>query len=429
VTGHSTEDASIHHADLATTSRPGVVVVHAGTTPRQASVALADGRVKIGRDELDQRGCGDARVSRNHVEIQLRQGEWTVTDLGSRNGTFVNGVRIAGPTVAARPRVVRIGDTLLLLRGDVEPLERHPVVVTETGVVGPALHATLERIRRLARSSETLLISGESGAGKELAAQTFHAAGPHAAGPRIAVNCATIPEGIAERLLFGAVRGAYSGADADAVGYVRAADRGVLFLDEVGELAASVQAKLLRVIESREVLPLGAVEPRVVTTRFCFATHVNLHAAVTAGRFRADLYHRVARTTVALPPLRERLEEVPWLVAWGLGPELTAHPNLIEAFLVRDWPGNVRELLALTRSAADEARAAGCASVHLTHLHEPVAADPRPPGAQRSPVEAMSADEVREVIDRHAGNLSAVARALGLHRSQLYRLLKRHGLR
>jgi transcriptional regulator with GAF, ATPase, and Fis domain len=234
-------------------------------------------------------------------------------------------------------------------------------------------------VERAAAGSEHLRITGESGTGKERLARAYHAAGPQAQGPFVAVNCAAIPESLAERLLFGATRGTYTGADADAAGYIAAADGGTLFLDEVGELAPQVQAKLLRVLESHEVLALGASRPRRVRTRFCFATLASLRDPT---RFRPDLYFRIAQSTIEVPPLRERVEEIPWLVCWQLarlGNDVSPHPRFIERCLLRPWPGNVRELLAAVRRAFDVARTAGEAVLGATHLEEVMGGSVAPP--------------------------------------------------
>src|SRR5262249_25883004 len=159
----------------------------------------------------------------------------------------------------------------------------------------------------------------------------------------------TISETIAERLLFGAKRGAFSGADADADGYLQAADGGTLFLDEIAELGLAVQAKLLRVLENKEVLPVGATRARPIALRLCSATHKGLRAQVEAGRLREDLFFRIATPQVSVPPLRQRLEEIPWLLqvaAQSVAPNLKLSASLVETCLLRSWPGNVRELLA-----------------------------------------------------------------------------------
>src|SRR5262249_24295980 len=163
---------------------------------------------------------------------------------------------------------------------------------------------------RAAAPSHPLPIFGETGSGKEGAARQFHAASSRRAGPFIAVNCATIPPLLAERLLFGARKGAFSGADANVEGYIQAADKGTLFLDEISELQPGVQAKLLRVLQSREVFPLGASRGTQVDVAICSATHRDLRAEVAAGRFRDDLFCRICRPMVELPPLRARPKDI-----------------------------------------------------------------------------------------------------------------------
>ena len=177
----------------------------------------------------------------------------------------------------------------------------------------------------------------------------------------VAVNCAAIPHALAQRLLFGARRGSHSG-EAHAAGYVQQADGGTLFLDEIAELDLQVQAELLRVLESHEVVPLGASRPRKVDFALCSATSKDLRALVAAGALREDLYVRIATPAVTLPPLRDRPEEIPALIAHELAarsPALAPHVSLVEQCLLRPWPGNVRELIAELRAAAQAAIADG----------------------------------------------------------------------
>jgi transcriptional regulator with GAF, ATPase, and Fis domain len=311
-------------------------------------------------------------------------------------------------------------------------------------VVGPTLADAWRRIERAARTGDNPLVTGESGTGKELAARAFHA-GSGAPGELVSVNCAAIPAGVAERLLFGTRRGAYSGADHDADGYLVAADRGTLFLDEIGELEAAVQAKLLRAFESREVLPLGTAKPRRIELRVVAATLRDLRDDVAGRRFRDDLYHRIGRPEVHLAPLRERLEDVPWLAAHTAeraAPGLPLSPALIETCLLRPWPGNARELIGEIRRAALAARDAGAVELAAADL-EPAAGlriERREPGSPAGPLAGPAAaparpappaplpdrDTIARALAAEGGNVVRTARALGLHRNQLRRFLAKH---
>jgi transcriptional regulator with PAS, ATPase and Fis domain len=295
------------------------------------------------------------------------------------------------------------------------------------------LHRTWNEIAVASRAGDTLLICGESGAGKELAARHMHHVcfGEDSDAPFVAVNCATIPEGLAERLLFGARRGAYSGATADARGYIAAAHQGTLFLDEIAELDPRVQAKLLRVLEAREVMPLGESRPQRVQVRICAASHRNLRDEVSAGRFREDLYFRIGRPEIVLPPLRQRLDEVPWLIAREAqlaAAKCRASPGFIEACALRHWSGNVRELLREVRLAAHAALDAGSCSIEARHLSPEAGqllttTSTRTPAQTSAPHPDLDRERIERALAAHDGNVSRAARALGLHRNQLRRWL------
>lgn len=413
--------------------RPGLLFLFSGGAPLFRPVPLEDGRLTLGREDAGGQPLPDERLSRQHAEVRREGSRWLVEDLGSRNGTYVDGEQVVGRRAFSTPRVLRLGNTLALFREDVGRLAGAEVSAGPDAVRGPAFSAILERVALAAAAGETLLITGESGTGKELAARAYHQSGPNAKGRLIAVNCAAVPASVAERLLFGSRRGAYSGAEADAEGYLQAADKGVLFLDEVAELSPEVQAKLLRVLETREVLPLGASRAQPVDVRVCAATHKDMRATAASGQFRADLYYRLAQAEVRLPPLRERLEEVPWLLVHAMRgqPAPALHATFVEACLLRPWPGNVRELLGEARRAARDATASGTRSLRAEHLDaEAGLALGSPPGstAPSPPAEPPDRPTLEAILAAHGGNVSAAARALGLHRTQLYRLMQRWGM-
>jgi DNA-binding NtrC family response regulator len=376
-------------------------------------------------------------MSRRHTEVSWRAGIWTVRDLGSRNGTRVDNRLTTAAVSSTHPPVVRFGRTIALGVADILPFLGGAPMREGDFVAGPTLRAALGEVAATAAAGVDLLLTGESGCGKEVGARHFHRSGPRSRGPFIPVNCAAIPAGIAERLLFGTVKGAYSGASSDALGYVRSADGGVLFLDEFGELDLEVQAKLLRVIETKEAVPVGASRGQRVNVAFCLGTNRNLRSAVSAGKFRDDLYYRVTQSTVRLPPLRERREEVPWLIRMAAEAEaggVEIEADLVEACMVLPWPGNVRELLGEMRRLARLAKTqstslrASLMSPDAGRAVERVAdgddAVQEPASPVRTPVTAPAIEKAL----REAKTVSDAARSLGIHRSHLYRLIRQFGI-
>ena len=431
MSGEETVDDAASRAPRGSTPLPGAVLIAVAGAPRLRTAAMDRGRLVIGRE--GGLAIDDERASREHAELRWSAGRFTVRDLGSKNGTFVDGVQTDGEMPAAPGAIVRVGRSLVLLVGDVRAFDavREPEMASGEYVIGPQLRAALGELERTASRGDTLALRGESGSGKELAARRYHTASGRGSGPFIALNCAAIPEGVAERVLFGAKKGAFSGAVADADGSIVAADKGTLFLDEIAELVPAVQAKLLRVLETREVLALGATRTRAVDVRVVVATHRDLRAEVAAGRFREDLYFRVGRPVVVLPPLRERREEIPWLVARAVASVhegLAVHTALLEACCTRPWPGNVRELLAEARHAAGEAMAAAADRVGVEHLAEDAGLPIVAPESGDAAEHGLDRETIEAALARCRANVSAAARELGLHRTQLYRLMKRFGI-
>lgn len=421
---------------------PGLLLIFAMGEPRCAPIPIASGVIELGRGDGKTIFPADPRMSRKHASISFDGERFRVIEHGSQNGTYVDGVRVQGSLHSATARVLRTGDSLFLFCGDLRPYQKGGVRVSDERVVGPLLADVLSQAARAAQYGRTLHITGDSGSGKEGVARAFHGAAAKPSGPFVPINCATIAPGVAERLLFGARRGAFSGAVADSEGLIQSADGGTLFLDEVAELDLAVQAKLLRVIETREVLAMGALRPRLVNIQLCTASHRNLRQEVSSSRFREDLYFRISSPSVTVPLLRQRLEEIPWLIQLALRsiPErLSVHSLLVEQCLLRMWPGNVRELLAEVRAAAHEALGRGVGRLEPQHLSAhagqpiernedtppPCAVLFHPPISRRDQPDRT---QLEDALRRSDGNISATARLLGLHRTQLKRLLQKYGV-
>lgn len=405
--------------------------------------------LELGRQEGLPIPLKDSSVSRLHAHVAYVDGAFTVSDLGSKNGTFVDGARLEGSISGAGLRILRVGASVFLLFADVRAYLGTSVAIDRENVIGPILREAVTRAEHIARAGRDLHLTGETGVGKEVFARIYHAATERAAGPFVAVNCATIPRELAESILFGAKRGAYTGAHTDHAGLFRSADGGTLFLDEAGELDPTLQAKLLRVLELREVTPVGSSQARSVDVRVCSATLRDLRELVRQGKFREDLYFRLARPSVAIPALRNRREEIPWLMqraAAQVSSSLELSSVVVEACLLRAWPGNVRELMAATREASHAASNAGGTLLKLSHLEaeaglgfdEALAARTTPEAATHADSvthQALPADnapeerrKVEELLRRTAGNVSRTARLLGWHRTQLRRFMEREGL-
>jgi len=306
---------------------------------------------------------------------------------------------------------------------------------TVEGIVfhSPAMRRVMQKVSDLSHNESTVLIEGESGTGKERVARAIHLTSPRREGPFVPVDCGALPEGIAEGELFGYERGAFTGAVRSAAGMFRSAHGGTLFLDEIGELSPVLQSKLLRVIQEREVRPLGAAVAQRVDVRLVSATNRDLRARVEAGKFRADLFYRLCVVRLGLPPLRDRPEDVPALAGHFLaryapaGGAAVLEPEALECLLAQRWEGNVRELENCIEAAAALARGPRLTVADLG-LNRP--APPRvsaPEGIQLS-LSSYEAACLREALEQAHGDVPRAARLLGIGRSTLYRKLRAHRL-
>jgi transcriptional regulator of acetoin/glycerol metabolism len=392
---------------------------------------LQPGTTTLGRDPASACALPSASISRRHAEIRWSAGGTPLLlDLNSTNGVFVNGHEVKHSNLNPRD-VVRLGDwvgIVVALAGPaVEPWSFRELTAGYWG--GPLLQAALAPAKLVAASDLPMIIQGETGAGKEGAARAIHG-WSRRRGAFVALNCAALPETLAEAELFGYRKGAFTGAERASPGHLRAAEGGTLFLDEISELSPPIQAKLLRAVEQREVVPLGESAPVAIDVRLLAATQGPLRQAVAARRFRGDLLARIDGLTVVIPPLRHRAEEIPSLfrkivAQYGGRPTPPRlDPSLIERLCTHDWPFNVRELTLLARKLlALYPDAAVLDHTVLSDRHG--GAELGIVESQRPTLEMTSPDPALflEALRAQKGNVKATAEILGISRGRAYRLM------
>ncbi len=417
-------------------------------------------RMTIGKAPGNDLVLSDDTVSRQHCEL-VRTGQGIhVKDLGSTNGTRIDGTRIQDAQLSPGS-ILRVGEVEIAVRPATQRVEVMPSEAQEFGgVLGRALsmRTIFGVLERIAPTDATVLLEGETGTGKDVLARAIAAASPRAQKPFVVVDCGAVSYSLIESELFGHERGAFTGAVAARAGAFELADGGTLFLDEIGELPVDVQPKLLRVLETREFRRVGGNKTHQVNVRVLAATKRNLLREVQAGKFREDLYFRLAVVPVTVPPLRARREDIPLLAQHILdltsaaearvpgAPPTEPHTlgtDAISALMAHDWPGNVRELRNVLERAVYLARATGSQELGLVLLSSG-AAGLGPRGgvhddafqfeAGKSYRDTRAAYEiefekryVRWLLGRHEGNFSAAARDAKMDRKHLHELAKRHG--
>jgi DNA-binding NtrC family response regulator len=294
----------------------------------------------------------------------------------------------------------------------------------------PAMQEVFRLIERAGPTDKAILIQGESGTGKELVARALQRASRRANRPMVVINCAALPETLLESELFGHEKGSFTGAIAAKPGLFEVADGGTLFIDEIGELAGPLQAKLLRVLEDGSLRRIGSLKERRVDVRLLAATNRDMDEAIAEGHFRQDLYYRINVMSLALPPLRERLGDIPLLVRHVLGNEWTITPAAMQAIEAYHWPGNIRQLINAVERAQimSDGKCIGRESLPAevgagAGRRKLRAANPRPDGEQLADVQRAY---ILEILTRERGNKARTARALGVNRRSLYRLLEKY---
>ncbi|MEZ4392018.1 MAG: sigma 54-interacting transcriptional regulator [Polyangiales bacterium] len=437
-------------ATIHTESIPGlsgrpecVVAVIEGPDQGATAVIPYEGEVTVGTDA----GCAlrltDGRVSHRHLTIRLTADGLVVTDLGSTNGVRFEGSAITEARVPFGA-TLGVGRSFLRVQPRAVAVEVAPSRARRFGgLVGEslAMREVFAVLELAAQRDVTVLVEGETGTGKELVARALHDEGPRRRAPFVAVDCGALPESLLESELFGHVRGAFTGASHPRQGAFARAHGGTLFLDELGGVSATVQARLLRVLEAREVRPVGSDVPRAVDVRVVAASRHDLSAAVAEGSFRPDLYYRLSVLRVSLPPLRARREDIAPIVSEllrqrGFEPGPVDGPSL-DLLRGHDWPGNARELRnVIERALAMSPGAGAFRELRVAPPGQPAAVvagegprlDLSWADARALALHGFERAYLTALMERHGGNLSAASRACSLDRKHLRELLRRHGV-
>jgi DNA-binding NtrC family response regulator len=419
--------------------RGGTLTVKKGAG-NKAHLEIGPEITVIGRNEACDLVLDDKRVSAVHVELVATERGVRVRDLGSRNGTFLGDTRI-GEVYLLKPTLFTVGESLL----EFSPTTPETVDIPDVAAFGPlvgssaGMRAVFERCRKAAPTELTVLILGETGCGKELVAQAIHQASNRANKPFVVVDCGAIPPSLAESALFGHERGSFTGAVDKRVSPFVEADGGTIFLDELGELPVDVQPKLLRALAEQRIKSVGSNNYRPVNVRVIAATRRDLVREVNAGTFRSDLYFRVAQLRVELPPLRERLEDIPSLVRKMMADigDKDAYGRItndsLERLMRHDWPGNVREL----RNVVSVALAFGKEGpLDLAqHLAPLVASSDSTPtrgrtfqDAKRDVLARFEREYFTALYAECSGNVSEIGRRAAMERAHVRGYLRRHGI-
>jgi transcriptional regulator with GAF, ATPase, and Fis domain len=409
---------------------------------RSTSVGMAPIVVGAGQDcELILQ---DRTVSRRHAEVR-REGDYVIVkDLGSTNGTFYRDARV-GEVFVPLGGEVSFGKTRVKIVPEEVPLEAKPYAAERLGpLIGGdiRMREIFALIEDIATTDVTVVIEGETGTGKELVAAAIHQLSLRGKKPFVVFDCTNQPKDLVESSLFGHVKGAFTGAMGPRQGAFERGNGGTIFLDELGEFGLDLQPKLLRVLESREIQKVGGDGYDPVDVRVITATNRNLKAEVRAGRFREDLYYRLAVVKIVLPPLRERMGDIPRLVAHFLdhmGSPCTVDPTCFERLRAHTWPGNVRELKNVVDRAAALSR--GKNNVDLSRFIQEMDDDGRAPlndavldknvsfkEAKGKVVSDFESRYIQMLLREHGNNISVAAREAGIDRKHFKDLMRKHGI-
>lgn len=387
----------------------------------------------------------DEAASRQHCEIRQSEDGFLLRDLGSTNGTLVQGVRIC-EAYLTQGAEFQAGKTRMVFC-PLQEIVAYPLSPRENFGRLCGQSAAMRRVFHLAetyaRTDAAILITGETGTGKELLAEALHANSLRHTKPFVIIDCGALAKGVIESELFGHTKGAFTGAGTERAGAFEQADGGTVFLDEIGELAPDLQPKLLRVLERKEIRRVGSNTVRKVDVRILAATNRNLDRDVREGLFREDLFYRLSMVKLELPPLRQRPEDIPLLVRFFLkeltgSSEAAAWPDFersIELFRRHDWPGNGRELRNVVEmavhGAAGRVDLGACLALgRIRGEASPAGMAPDKPfkEAKSALVDQFEREYLAQLLERNGGNISRAAREADIERAYLQRLIRKHGL-
>lgn len=441
--------------------RKARLLIHPGL-PKQRELVFDQNVISIGTVADNDVVIEDETVSRHHCRIVQEDDDYVLVDPGSTNGTFINGVRIREAFLAPG-LILTVGSTQIQF----SPMDEHVEVVPSESekfgsIVGRsvAMREIFGILEKIAPTTATVVIEGETGTGKEVFAKTIHQMSKRSEAPFIVFDCGAVPESLIESELFGHEKGSFTGAIMTRKGLFEMAHGGTIFLDELGELSLDLQPKLLRVLEQREVRRVGANKSTPVNVRVIAATNRNLEEEVRAGRFREDLFYRLSVVRLTLPSLRDRVEDIPLLVKHFLGQleinkgaagELRvrqASPAALAALTRYTWPGNVRELVNVVERACSFAEGDTMQPDdlpdYITGSGEPLRSSQEmamidAPGrdqlvelpfkdAKEEWISSFERDYILELLKRHHGNISQASREADIDRKYFRKLMVKHGI-
>lgn len=408
-------------------------LVVAPGTPDERRIEIGSLAISIGADAAASVCVKDPHVSRRHAEVVSKNGTVTLRDLDSRNGTFVDGIAVK-EVILHNAATIRIGATTIRFETEVKRPEPGRTRLGKAVGSSPEMQGVFEILERLAPSDLTITLLGETGVGKDVLACGVHEASARRGGPFVVFDCGAVTPTLIESALFGHEKGAFTGASASVAGAFERAHGGTLFFDEIGELSLELQPKLLRALEQRKIQRVGSTTEIPVDVRILAATNRDLEAEVKQGRFRQDLFFRLSAAVVAVPPLRERVSDLPELIDAILaaeGKRLRVTTETLDALATYDWPGNVRELRNVLMSAAAMADSDLLEPRHLMMFKQrPRRRDPTladfPLGGRS--LESIERAAIVQTLKRMDGNKVKAAKALGIAASTLYEKMRRFGI-